>query len=238
MARSGGIACSALSEQAGKDLYIIIPGSLIYPALYNGPLNYFARLVREKEIHLEQFDHYTKQTYRNRCNILGPNGVISLSIPVKKKHGTKSLVRDIRIDYDMAWNRSHWRSLVASYASSPFFEYISDDLTRFYTNKVDFLIDFNLQMLESIMGWMGLHIPVSCTVSFMEILNESDPRHFIHPKIDETIADPDFQKVEYHQVFSDRFGFQPNLSVLDLLFNEGPGAHGILLKSLRTYSPG
>jgi len=211
---------------------------LIYPALYNGPLNYFARLVREMDITLEQFDHYTKQTYRNRCKILGPNGVLSLSIPVKKKHGTKSLVRDIRIDYDMAWNKSHWRSLVAAYASSPFFEFLSDELSGFYEKKFEFLLDLNRQLLENTLGLMGLHIPVTCSSSFKEIQEDSDPRIFIHPKKDETVADPDFKQVEYHQVFSDRFGFQANLSILDLLFNEGPGAHAVLLKSLRTYSPG
>jgi hypothetical protein len=210
---------------------------LIYPALYNGPLNYFARLIRERKIVLEQFDHYTKQTYRNRCRILGPNGVMSLSIPVKKKHGTKSFTRDIRIDYDMAWNRAHWLSLVASYASSPFFEYMSDDLSGFYEQKFDFLIDLNQQLVEKILGLMELRISVNCSGSFTEILDNSDPRYFIHPKMDETVADPDFQTIEYYQVFSDRFGFQPNLSILDLLFNEGPGAYKILLRSLRTYNP-
>jgi hypothetical protein len=211
---------------------------LIYPSLYNGPLNYFARLVREEEIFLEQFDHYHKQSYRNRCKILGPNGLMSLSIPVKKKRGVKNFSRDIRIDYDMAWNRTHWRSLVASYASSPFFEYLSDDLARFYERKFDFLVDLNLELMEWILAWMEVQTTVRLTTSFSEILDESDPRHFLHPKIDETVADPDFQSIEYHQVFSDRFGFQPNLSVLDLLFNEGPGALGILHKSLKTYTPG
>ena len=163
---------------------------------------------------------------------------MSLSIPVKKNHGIKSLVRDIRVDYDMPWNKSHWRSLVASYASSPFYEYLSDDLVRFYEHKFDYLIDLNLQLLECTIGMMGLDMPVVRTRFFTEILKESDPRHFIHPKKDETVADPDFTPIEYHQVFSDRFGFQSNLSILDLLFNEGPGAHAILRKSLRTYSPG
>jgi len=211
---------------------------LIYPALYNGPLNYFARLVREKEILLEQFDHYQKQTYRNRCKILGPNGVISLSIPVKKKRGIKNMLRDIRIDYDMPWNRNHWGSLMASYASSPYFEYMSDDLAKFYDQKFDFLIDLNLSLLECLLGMMGLEIPVTWSKSYVEKPEESDPRHFIHPKKDQTVADPDFLVIEYHQVFSDRHGFQPNLSILDLLFNEGPAAISILHKSLRTYSPG
>ena len=90
MEESAGTECSELSGQADSIL------SLIFPALYNGPINYYARLVRQKEIVLEQHDSYTKQTYRNRCLIMGPNGVITLSIPVKKKRGVKNLLRDIR----------------------------------------------------------------------------------------------------------------------------------------------
>jgi hypothetical protein len=212
--------------------------SLIYPALYNGPINFFARLVREKEILLEQFDHYQKQTYRNRCKIMGPNGVFTLTIPVKKVHGSKTLLRDIRIDYDTSWNRNHWRSLVASYASSPYFEFMADELAPFYHKKYEFLIDLNRELLVCTLEQMGLDIPVSCSSSFTEIAQESDPRYFIHPKKRESAEDPDFLSIEYHQVFSDRLGFIPNLSVLDLLFNEGPSAPGILRQSLRTYSPG
>jgi hypothetical protein len=211
---------------------------LIYPALYNGPVNYFARLVREKEIVLEQFDHYHKQTYRNRCKIMGPNGVFSLSIPVKKHHGAKTLMRDVRIDYDTAWNRNHWRSLVASYASSPYFELLADELAPYYERKFEFLIDLNRELLECCFEIMGLHIPITCSSSFTEIVKESDPRYFIHPKKREEVEDSDFMPIEYHQVFSDRFGFKPNLSVLDLLFNEGPTVPGILRSSLRTYNPG
>ena len=212
----------------------VIPVLLIYPALYNGPVNYFARLVREKDIVLEQFDKYTKQTYRNRCKIMGPNGVLTLSIPVKKKHGEKNHLKEIRIDYDTPWNKNHWRSLVASYASSPFFEYFRDDLVKFYENKFEFLIDLNQKLLERTLQLLGLKIQVCCSDSFTKITGEADPRYFIHPKKEQTVVDPDFQPVVYHQVFSDRLGFQSNLSVLDLLFNEGPAALSILQKCLKT----
>lgn len=212
----------------------VIRVSLVYPALYNGPVNYFAHLVREQEIGLEQFDSYTKQTYRNRCMIMGPNGVLTLSIPVKRKRGVKNHMKEIRIDYDTPWNKNHWRSLVASYASSPFFEYFRDDLVKFYENKFEFLIDLNQQLLERTLQLLGLKILVCCSSSFTEITGEADPRYFIHPKKEQTVVDPDFQPVVYHQVFSDRLGFQANLSVLDLLFNEGPAALSILQKCLKT----
>lgn len=212
----------------------VIRVSLVYPALYNGPVNYFAHLVREQEIDLEQFDSYTKQTYRNRCMIMGPNGVLTLSIPVKRRRGVKNHLKEIRIDYDTPWNKNHWRSLVASYASSPFFEYFRDDLVTFYENKFEFLIDLNQQLLERTLQLLGLKILVCCSASFTEITGEADPRHFIHPKKEQTMVDPDFQPVVYHQVFADRLGFQANLSVLDLLFNEGPAALSILQKCLKT----
>jgi len=207
--------------------------SLIYPSLYNGPINYFARLVREEKILLEQFDNYTKQTYRNRCRILGPNGVLTLSIPIKRKRGMKSHFRDIRIDNDKPWTKIHWKSLEAAYASSPFFEYIRDDLAPFYEGRREFLVDLNRQMLEKTMHIMGLHNPVKLTQDFEEISGKEDPRYFIHPKIKTEVADPGFTPVVYHQVFSERFGFQSNLSILDLLFNEGPDSLSILKNSFK-----
>lgn len=211
----------------------VIGASLVYPALYNGPLNYFARLVREPRIILEQFDHYSKQTFRNRCSIMGPNGVMDLSIPVKKLPGKKNQLREIRIDYDTPWNKVHWRSMVASYASSPFFQYLMDDLVHFYENRFEFLIDLNHQLLEAILHLMDVDAKVSRSAAFTEITGPTDPRYFIHPKLNQAVVDPDFRPVVYHQVFSDRLGFQANLSIVDLLFNEGPGALPILKGCLR-----
>jgi len=206
---------------------------LVYPALYNGPVNYFARLISESEIILEQFDNYTKQTYRNRCRIMGSNGVLTLSIPVKKKRGVKNLLRDIRIDYDTPWNKIHWRSLEASYAASPYFEYVKDDLVEFYDRKYDFLLDLNALLMDRTLQSLGLNIPISFSKAFSEISDTEDPRYFIHPKMDLAKIDPDFIPREYHQVFSDRQGFQSNLSILDLLFNEGPSALSLLRGTIR-----
>lgn len=207
---------------------------MIYPLLYNGPVNYFARLVREEKVVLEQYDSYTKQTYRNRCRILGPNGVLTLSIPVKRERGRKSHFRDIRIDYEKPWNKIHWKSLVAAYAASPYFEFIRDDLAVFYKEKFEFLVDLNSQLIRRTFQILGLNIPVSLSQQFEEIIALDDPRHFIHPKLETRVADPGFSPVAYHQVFSDKHGFQANLSILDLLFNVGPESLSILTNSLKT----
>jgi hypothetical protein len=207
---------------------------LIFPALYNGPVNYYARLVRQQEIVLEQYDSYSKQTYRNRCMIMGPNGVVTLSIPVKRKRRVKTHLRDIRIDYDSNWNRIHWRSLVASYASSPFFDFMAEEIHPLYEKRFEFLIDLNVSLIEEALGLMGLKIPVVCTKEFSPIVPDHGPRHFIHPKMDQAAADPGFHPLEYHQVFADRLGFRANLSILDLIFNEGPDALAYLQRCLKT----
>lgn len=165
---------------------------------------------------------------------MGPNGVITLSIPVSKKHGVKTLLRDIRIDYSDHWNKIHWRSLVASYASSPFFEYLADEINPFYLKKYEFLIDLNLELVEHTLGFLGLNIKVRCSDAFTPLGSDEDPRHFIHPKMDQAIVDPAFLPVEYHQVFSDRLGFQPRLSILDLIFNLGPDSLSYLRTCLKT----
>jgi len=225
---SVGTGCSALSGPAGS-VHIVI-----FPALYNGPLNYYARLVRQKELVLEQYDSYSKQSYRNRCMIMGPNGVITLSIPVSRQHGVKTLLRDIRVDYDTNWKKIHWRSLVASYASSPFFEYLADEIRPFYEKKHNYLIDLNRELVEHTLKFLGLNIKLSCSDVFTPLRSEEDPRYFIHPKKDQAVVDPGFLPQEYHQVFSDRLGFRPNLSILDLIFNLGPDSLSYLHACLKT----
>ena len=212
----------------------VIALQVVFPALYNGPVNYYARLVKQQKIVLEQYDSYTKQTYRNRCLIMGPNGIITLSIPVTRARGTKTHMRDIRIDYDSNWNRIHWRSLVASYASSPFFEYLADEISPLYNKRFDFLIDLNQQLLEQTLGFLGREIPLKRSKTFTPIDSVGDPRNFIHPKKDQAVEDPGFLPEEYQQVFSDRLGFHPNLSILDLIFNVGPESLSYLNACLKT----
>lgn len=166
--------------------------------------------------------------------ITGPNGLITLSVPVKKVSGVKTHFRDIRIDYDSPWNRNHWRSLVAAYAASPFFEFVADDLHPLYQKQFDFLFDLNRALVECTFSMLGLEIPVSCTNSFLAITSEVDPRHFILPNKQGSSSDPEFRPAEYHQVFSDRIPFRPNLSILDLIFNEGPGTITYLKDAIKT----
>jgi len=165
---------------------------------------------------------------------MGPNGLMPLSIPVIHTHGDKPLLKDVRIDYDSNWNKIHWKSLVASYASSPFFEYLADELAPFYEKKFSFLIDLNHQLINFSLQQLGKTIAVKRSENFTEIVEMQDPRYFIHPKKNQAELDPGFQPEAYHQVFADRLGFRSNLSILDLLFNVGPAALSYLLRSLKT----
>jgi len=207
---------------------------LVFPLLHNGPIYYFALLALKKEVIFEQHDNYVKQSYRNRCNILGPNGKVTLTVPVKKIHGRKTPYREVLVDNEKPWKRIHWKSLTAAYAASPYFQYMIDDLRPCYEREIKYLIDLNTGLLNAVLKYLNLDLTFRFSESFSEIREDKDPRMLIHPKKNPESEDPLFRIMEYHQVFSERHGFQPNLSILDLMFNMGPEATTLLLQSFRT----
>ena len=182
---------------------------------------------------IEQYDNYIKQTYRNRCNILGANGILPLSIPVLKGLDRKTYVRDIRIDYNKKWQKLHWKSIESAYRHSPFFEFYMDEFFPFYERKFVFLLDFNASLLELVLQSLEIDMNLRYSSKFMDVpaSDLADYRESIHPKRD-PLSDPFFIPVTYRQVFSERLGFKANLSIIDLLFNEGPNSRMILEKSV------
>lgn len=198
---------------------------------YLAPLHYYARLLKAKTVYVEQYDNYLKQTYRNRCQIISGNGVISLSIPVDKGDHVKCFSKDIRFSFHSDWQTLHWRSLVAAYNSSPFFEYYADDLLPFFTRKWNFLFDFNSEIQFKIMELLEIEVDdIRLTEMYKTefTTGEFDLREAIHPKkLPETI-DSGYQAVPYYQVFSQKLGFVPNMSIVDLLFNMGPESTSVL----------
>jgi hypothetical protein len=201
---------------------------------YLPPVQYFCHWLNSHARTIEQFDHYQKQTYRNRCKILGSNGIISLTVPVKRGSNRKTYVRDIRIEYAKDWQKDHWKGITSAYRHSPFFEFYQDELEVFYRQHHEFLLDFNGKILDFLLPALELDHSYSYSQAFLPDPPEGvvDMRERIHPKRD-VRTDPSFQSAAYPQVFSERHGFQPNLSVIDLLFNEGPNARNILQKSIK-----
>lgn len=197
------------------------------------PVQYYARVVAHNRVFIEQFEHFNKQTYRNRYVILGGNGPITLVVPVVKGRNKKTLIKDLQISFDTDWQRNHWRTIFSAYNSSPFFEYYRDEIHPFFEHKEKFLLDFNLKIHAEICSLLEIENNTVLTEDFEKvapgILNF---REVISPK-NKVRADKDFHPEEYTQVFSDRFGFVPNLSILDLLFNEGPNSRFVLEKSLK-----
>ncbi|HEY6915317.1 MAG TPA: WbqC family protein [Paludibacter sp.] len=186
---------------------------------YLAPVEYYSALANADTVYIENCDYYIKQTYRNRCHIAAANGSMALSIPVEKAGKEKMLTRDVRISEHNDWQLQHWRSIESAYNSTPFFEYYKDDLLPFYEKKWIFLWDFNQAIQSKVLELLDIQPEIKLTTEYRLKLDEGvmDLRESIHPK-KET---PFVELKSYYQVFEQRYGFQPNLSIIDLLFNMG-----------------
>ena len=186
-------------------------------------LHYFFYVLNASIIHIEQFDNYSKQSYRNRTQILSANGILNLSIPIKKNKSEK-VVNAIEISYKEDWQKNHWRAITSAYKNSPYFDFFEEDLKVFYSNKYNLLIDYNTDQLKFIIKVLKQKKNIQLTKQY-ESNPESviDLRTIIHPKqsylSDKLVANKLDQS--YYQTFENKISFTPNLSILDLLFNKG-----------------
>jgi len=213
--------------------------NIILSSAYLAPVQYYTKFIMAQNIYIEQWDHYVKQTYRSRCMIVSANGPISLSIPVEHSSNDKTLMKDIRIADHGNWQHMHWNAIVSAYNSTPFFEYYQDDFYPFYRKKYSFLLDFNNELQNLILDLLGVDLPATTLSSVYKtelIDNELDLRDDIHPKKDWRILDEKFTPCDYYQVFDHKFGFIPNMSIIDLLFNMGNESPIILANSIGNVS--
>ena len=186
---------------------------------YFGPIQWYQKLYRAEHVEIEQWESFQKQTYRNRCLIATANGVQALTVPVE--HGDSPLIKNIRLSDHGNWRHLHWNALQSAYGESPFFEYYQDDIRPFFERHWTFLLDFNEEIRQKMCELIDIQPNVSYTEGFIP---EESPltsyRTAISPKHPQD--DPDFQPKRYYQVYEQKHGFLPNLSILDLLFNMGP----------------
>ena len=193
---------------------------------YLPPVGSIMKMVEVGKVIFEQHEHYTKRTYRNRCQILAANGILNLSIPLQKGKHQQLPIRKVGISYADNWQVQHWRSIKSAYGRAPFFEYYGEEVKEIFDKKHPFLFDLNLELFQLIIELMQLEIEVDFSKTYEKTPAEGifDGRNSILPKKNnEAIS---FQK--YPQVFEDKHGFVPNLSILDLLFCYGTQAYQVL----------
>ena len=185
-------------------------------------VEYVARLLREECV-IDLGENYVKRSERNRASILSANGVMQLTVHVENANRPRQPMRDVKIDYSKRWQHQHWVSILSAYKSSPYFDHYAEELEPFYRREWRYLVDYNMEYLQSLLRLLG----AKCEVRLSEQYVEAEQGDLdLRPKHNEGstfVAEP------YVQVFSDRMPFVENLSVLDLLMCEGPAAVSAVL---------
>jgi hypothetical protein len=202
---------------------------------YYPNIQYISKILLYKKVYIEQHENYLKQTYRNRCEILSANGRFALTIPVIQKNELKTKISEIEISYAENWQKLHFKALESAYSSSPFYEFYIHDFIKFFEKKPQNLFEYNTEILYTILEIIGIaKTKISFTNNFIELENNYyDFRFSITPKKQLQTADNEFKTIEYTQVFAEKFKFDPNLSILDLIFNLGPESLLYLKKTLK-----
>ncbi len=195
----------------------------VFPTSYLPSISYYSHYVTELHPVVDSNEFMVKQSYRNRCLILGANGVQQLIVPVKKRN-SKILVKNVEICNAENWQKNHWKTIESAYRKSPFFEFYADDLSGIYmSTRYENLLQFNTELILRINKILKTEVNMVFSDKYIESTQvKNDFRSFHFNKK---------SAAEYIQVFSSKYGFQPNLSIIDLIFNEGPNS----LKYLKTF---
>jgi len=194
-------------------------GKILLSTAYHPPISFMMQFLSGKAIHIEHAENFQKQSYRNRCLIFSANGPLALSVPVIRTNGNHTRITDILIDNSKPWQKIHWRAIESAYNGSPFFLYYRDEIEPFYTRQEYSLAEMNASILATLLKCLRLDPLIQYTTEYQKAgLRVIDLRKAIHPKKPSVVS----HFPAYIQVFSNRHGFLPDLSILDLLFNLGP----------------
>lgn len=207
--------------------------SILIEAQYLPPVHYFSVLSQVSTVYLEAGEHYQKRSYRNRAYLAGANGLVLLSVPLKKGKHQRMPIRKVKVDYKKPWFGEHWHSIKSAYGKSPFFEFYADPIETVLRSKPDNLFSLNRALLLQLLRSLQMDVEILETKEYGRVPEDTlDLREAIHPKNPKL----DFEPLPYPQVFKERHGFIPNLSILDLLFCTGPQAP-LLLKQFADQNP-
>lgn len=212
------------------------PKSIILEIQYFAPVQYYCKLLSYDKVIIEDSEHYSKGSFRNRCIIAMSNGIHSLSIPLASGKNQQADIRKVRPDNSQPWQKNHYRSIKTAYGSAPYFEHYEDKLIRLFEKRYEFLFDLCLDVQSEICSLLKIKPDLSFSNEYKKSYTEgniTDFRNKIGPKhCFELNSDPDFYPTRYAQVFEEKNSFLPNLSILDLLLCTGPEARYFLNKSI------
>ena len=215
--------------------------SKLLTTAYFPPVSYFAAMAQEMTglisrrgdgsslelspsvVYVEACENYQKQSYRNRCRFYAADGVQTLSCPILHEGGTHKIpITELKLDYKKPWIQQHERAIISAYRTSAYFEYYQDELFEILERKYERLFDLNLALINFFIEKTGLKVDLRLTEDYCLEPEMDDLREMIHPKRENTVLSDLGLEKPYFQVFSRKYGFQSDLSIMDLLFNEGP----------------
>lgn len=193
----------------------------ILPTAYFGSIDYYQKMVDEKAVNWEIYEHYVKQTVRNRMTIIGPNGIQALSIPVSKVNGNKTQTKEIQISRAENWEKNHWKAIETAYGASPYFEHYAQEVHDLIYQKTNSLIEFNFNIHARILKWLELPVETGFTTEYTVEIDRDYRVAFEERNTQRSDS--------YVQVFMENGNFVPDLSILDAIFNLGPMARKLLI---------
>ncbi len=192
---------------------------------YFPSIDWYRAYVKSEDVLIEQYEHFEKATFRNRCEVAGPNGKITLSVPLEKGRNQRSIMKNVKICNKEQWQQLHWKTLCASYRRAPYFEYFEEYFNDYFKKKFTYLLDLNLESIVLVNQLLKIEKENTLSAQYEKNVNPEwiDMRNAFSPK-----HSPESTPIKYIQNFEERHGFLSNLSILDLVFSCGRQSEGLL----------